>query len=296
MYKILFLGNFTGKAWDGSMTDENHIADALESLGHKVYRVQREAWKITDIPEVDFTLVAKWQSYGDISSLPKPILYWCFDYMHDEEWHLNLIENATLFLGKEISKKASYEQLGTPFHWLPQDFTPESMDKFPNRIKKEYDVIFTGSYIPHAEFRNKLLKAIDKKFDLHIFSANSQDWKGFKNVHPAVLDDKYPELIAKTKINISCDWMIDTGYWSDRMAQIMACGGFVLNKYIPMQEVNYKDYPVYFNTIEDCLNKIKYYLKHDRDKIALRGYEYAQKNLKVSNRVKDLITIYEARP
>jgi len=300
VYKILFLGNFTGRAWDGSVTDENHIADALETLGHKVYRIQREAWKIMDIPEVDFTLIAKWQSYGDISSLPKPILYWCFDYMHEEDWHLSLIKSATLYLGKEISKKAYYEQLGTPFHWLPQDFTPESMDKFPDKVKKKYDVVFTGSYIPHAEWRNELLKKIDKKFDLHIFSANTQDWsiKDFKNVHPAILDDNYPELIAQTKINISCDWVIDTGYWSDRMAQIMACEGFVLNKYIPMQEVIYKDYPVYFKTIDECMEKIGYYLDHEeeRTRIAKKGYQFATHNLKVSNRVKDLLTIYENRP
>jgi hypothetical protein len=40
--KILSIGNFLNPSWDGSIPDEEHIAQALESLGHEVVRVQRE--------------------------------------------------------------------------------------------------------------------------------------------------------------------------------------------------------------------------------------------------------------
>jgi len=294
MYNILFLGNFEGRAWDGSITDENHIADALEQLGHEVMRVQRCAYPQPAKQKYDFTLIAKWDGYGDISNLPKPILYWCFDYMGDEDWHKKLIEQSDLYLGKEINKKGMYEKLGTPFYWLSQDFAPEFMNKYDGEVEKKYDMVFTGTYLPQAGFRNELLKTIDDEFDLHIFSANP--WPGFKNAHPAILDKDYPKLIAETKINISCDWMIEDGYWSDRLAQIMCCGGFVLNKYIPMQEITFKNYPVYFDTIEECLEKIDESLKVDQrlflDKF-INSYEYAQENLKTINRVQDLITIYE---
>lgn len=62
--RILSVGNF-GLGWDGSVCDEEHIATALEQLGHTVSRLQRESqWTITD--DFDFTLISQWDGYNDI--------------------------------------------------------------------------------------------------------------------------------------------------------------------------------------------------------------------------------------
>lgn len=308
--RILSIGNF-GRGWDGSICDEEHIAYALEGLGHKVERWQREdtPFGSTPIGKYDFVLIAQWNGYPEnlVPELKKitgaPVVYWAFDYQYDkggdpcpEDWHVRLASEADLFLSKESANKAFYEALGAKFRWLPQDFAPE----FLNRnmlVDEEYDVIFTGSYLPWSPERTEYLKAVDAKFKLHIFSVTPDEWKaqGFKRVHEPVMDEGLNELCQQAKINLSIDWKLSPGYWSDRNAQIMACGGFVLFRHVPMSETVFKDYIAYFSSVEECIKKIRYYLKpqneQERVKIAQKGYDFAHKNLMVKNRVQDLLVI-----
>ncbi len=301
--KILSIGNF-GTSWDGSICDEKHIAEALKDLGHKVIEMQRESLHFSLSEEFDFILIAQWSGYP-IQVCQKlkqsyhcPVIYWAFDYQFDsqEQWHFEMAKEADLFLSKELNNKEFYKSIGANFHWLSQDFAPEFLKK-KAKFKKEYEVVFTGTYLPQAVFRNQLLKEIDKNFDLHIFTVTPDLYQkdGFKNVHPPILDEGLIDLYSRTKINLSCDWKQAEGYWSDRNAQIMACGGFVLNKYVSPQEIVFHDKIVYFNQIKECLEKIDYFLKNEkeREEIAFKGYKYAQKNLKVKNRVNQLLTIVE---
>lgn len=286
---ILVLGNFQGRGWDGSITDENHIADALGELGHTVYRVQRE--EASGIPLTDklpdWTLIAQWDGYGDLSHLPKPLVYFAFDYQADgQEWHEKLVAEADLYLSKRIAD-SKYPN----WQWLSQDFAPSFLDKYPLPIDKDIDVLFTGSYLDWAAERIATLKAVDEKFNLVIHSVN--EWPGFKDQRGPIMDEGLPELYARAKVILSIDHTLEAGYWSDRNAQIMACGGFVLFRYVPMSESRFHDTIGYFWDIKSCLENIEHWLTidEDRESFAQHGYEHAHDYLKVRNRVDDLITI-----
>lgn len=292
--RILSVGNF-GRGWDGSICDEEHIAKALESLGHEVIRVQREGANqliVTKEP-VDFTLVAQWDKYPDIINWPKPMIYWAFDYQADgQEWHERLVKQSDLYLSKRIADSKYLN-----WQWLAQDFAPEFLDKHPERVEKDIDILFTGSYLPWATERNEILKAVDEKFNLTIHSITPNEWKaqGFKNVRDPVMDEALPALIARAKINLSIDHMIEAGYWSDRPAQIMACGGFVLHRYQPLSSAVFRSYIGYFYDVPSCLKCVEYWLEaeEDRENLAAYGYEYAQMELKVQQRVEDLLNIVQ---
>jgi hypothetical protein len=283
--KVLSIGNF-GHGWDGSICDEEHIASALEELGHEVYRVQREelphALMDTTVP--DFTLIAQWDGYEDLSVLPHPLVYWAFDYQAEgQEWHERLVREADLYLSKRIAD-SKYPN----WQWLAQDFAPKFLDKYPdyhNKLGSEIDVLFTGSYLPWATERNETLKAVDEKFNLVIHSVN--EWPGFKDVRPPMMDDSLPYLYAQAKVILSIDHTIEAGYWSDRNAQIMACGRRPLFRYVPLSESTFHNYVDYFYNVEDCLRKIEHNLVSEDG----GAYKYAQENLKVTNRVQDLLTI-----
>ena len=95
--RILSVGNF-GRGWDNSICDEEHIAGALEELGHEVIRWQREEvvdWqfkknpsKLEDFENIpDFILIAQWSGYdeGLLTNLKEyyedvPIVYLAFYY------------------------------------------------------------------------------------------------------------------------------------------------------------------------------------------------------------------------
>lgn len=293
MIRILSVGNFT-TGWDGSICDEEHIAGALEELGHEVTRWQRGEIGQFNAP-YDFALIAQWDGYGPklfemLREMTNKIVYWAFDYQADgQEWHERLVREADLYLSKRIAD-SKYPN----WQWLSQDFAPDFLDMVPY-TEKDIDVLFTGSYLPWAEERNQTLKAVDDNFNLVIHSVTSDQWKaqGFKNVYGPVMDDGLPELIARSKINLSIDHTLEAGYWSDRNAQILCCNGVVLYRYVGLSEVAFKDYVTYFYSVDDCLEKLQQLLVSNiwRPRNGSRSYQYAQQHLKVKNRVQDLLTI-----
>lgn len=297
--KILSIGNFW-KGWDGSICDEEHIAKALEELGHTVFRYSREELRdgvkkfdfIGDTTlDIDFALIAQWDQYPDLSWLKVPKVYWAFDYQNDgQEWHERLIAESDLYLSKRISD-SKYPN----WRWLAQDFAPTFLHR-KGIEEKDIDVLFTGTYLPIGGYRREILQELDKQFNLQVYSITPNEWRevGLKNVHNAIVDEGLPELVGRAKVNISVDiWCDDAGYWSDRNAQIMACGGMVLFKHIPMSEARFGDNIAYAYSPQDFIEKTRYYLnnRQEREDLAHRGYLYAIDNLMVRNRVKDLLTI-----
>src|SRR3990167_8602566 len=290
--KIVFFGNF-GRGWDNSICDEVHISDALEELGHEVVRCQREERPILN-ERYDFVLMSQWDGYGENlirdlhTGLNIPVVYWSYDYQADgQEWHERLVKESDLYLSKRIAD-SKYPN----WQWLSQDFAPSFLDKHPTPIEKDIDVLFTGSYLDFATERNETLKAVDEKFNLVIHSVNA--WEGFKDVRPPIMDEGLPELYARAKVILSIDHTLEAGYWSDRPAQVMCCGGFVLHRYQPLCETVFRNHIGYFYNKEDCLKQLEELLTQpDEDlQIVLDGaYEYAQNYLKVENRVLDLLTI-----
>lgn len=309
--KILTIGNFN-YGWDGSICDEEHIAQALQELGHEVTRVQRESHREIMHKEAsgtlepyDFILIAQWDGYdADLLEIYKrgqfllndrkcPLVYWAFDHQADgQAWHERLISVADLYLSKRIAD-SKYDN----WQWLCQDFAPGFLDKYPDAVEQDIDILFTGSWLPWATERNNLLLELDYRYNLSIYSFNMNDWpQTFKNVHHAAMDDQLPKLVARSKINISIDHTLETGYWSDRNAQIMACGGLVLFRYIACSTQVFGDHVDYFYDQDSCFKKIDYYLENPehREHRANRGYRYAQDNLMAIDRVKDLLTIVGA--
>lgn len=302
--KILSVGNFT-YGWDGSICDEEHIAAALEKLGHEVYRLQREQSVIAykeryPVQDPDFILISQWDGYEHGPKVWKdmfncPIIYWAFDYQAaGQPWHEKLIAESDLYLSKRIAD-SKYEN----WQWLSQDFAPDFLHKVKPIRNQEIDVMFTGTYLPWATERIETLKAIDEKYNLVIHTIDPTGWRneGFKNVERPIMDEELMQLYATAKVHIAIDHTIEAGYWSDRIAQIMCCGGFVMTKYVPLMEARFHSFPDYFMSKEEAVAKVGWWLEHDEDREvqARDGYDYAQQWLKVDNRVADLIEIVERK-
>lgn len=290
--EILSVGNFLNPSWDGSIPDEEHIAKELEGFGHEVYRCQRDGTE--RYATADFTLIAQWDGYTEefISTLPRPLIYWAFDYQADgQEWHEKLVKESDLYLSKRIadSKHPNWQ-------WLSQDFAPKFLDKAPPKTK-DIEVLFTGSYLPWATERNETLKAVNERFNLVIHSVNQWPKEWGLDVRPPVMDDGLPELYSRAKIILSIDHTLEAGYWSDRNAQIMCCGYRPIFRYVPLSEATFRDNVWYVYSIEQTLRAIQYKLEmaqEDIDGLDQQSYEFAKQYLTVNERVYDLITIVES--
>jgi hypothetical protein len=242
--------------------------------------------------EADFTLIAQWNGYPeDMTHLPKPIVYWAFDYQAEgQDWHDRLIYQSDLYLSKQLSDSKHHN-----WQYLPQDFAPDFLYRdWTKQIDQDIDVLFTGSYLPWARDRIEILRAVDKMYNLRIVSFTPDDWgrEGFKDVRGPVMDEGLRGLIPRAKVNLSIDHTFTPGYWSDRNAQTLALGGRVLFKYVPMSEVVFRNHVTYFKDVDDCLEKVGQLLK-ETDMFGRVRYNYAQENLMVHNRVQDLLTIVE---
>lgn len=282
--KILTIGNF-GTGWDGSICDEEHIAQALEELGHQVIRCQRE--DKPEFGEYDFILISQWDGYpptlmSALKHLGKRV-YWAFDYQADgQEWHERLIKESDLYLSKRIAD-SKYPN----WQWLSQDFAPEFLTKAPE-AEKDIDILFTGSYLPWATERNEIIELVQSKYNLVIHSVNA--WP--QGNEGPIMDDGLPELYARAKIVLSVDHTYEAGYWSDRNAQIIACGAFALFRYVPLSENLFRSNVGYFFGKHDILDAIEFWLDRDEDRgvIAAEGYQMST-YYKVENKVADLCNI-----
>lgn len=307
--KILSIGNF-GHGWDGSICDEEHIAAALERAGHTVTRVQRdnkEDYRQVDETH-DFALLAQWDGYPEALIIALqlthiPVVYWAFDYQDpNQEWHKKLVKECNLYLSKRLDDPINFPDAN--WRWLAQDFAPDFLEPYGTKegipwreLQHDIDVLFTGSWVPweSGQERVELLKKIDSRHHLVIHSVTPDQWKeaGFKNVFGPVMDRDLPWLISRAKINFSMDHVLSPGYWSDRNAQIMACGGFVLFRYVPKSEFTFRDNIGYFKTDKECLDEIQHYLdnQHYAREMAEKGTKFAHEHLMVDNRVQDLLMI-----
>ena len=296
-YKILMRGNF-GKSHN-QICDENHIRDAFRELGHEVFENDE-----SQIANIDLILTFKSNSIGPETirewklKTNAPIWIWTFDNMDRFPWFYDIAKECDLWLGEELERVDRFKQQSIPFYYFPNHAVPQ---KYFYKVDKPkiYDAVFTGT--PYDEQYDpdkfELLKAIQEKFDLHIFGNDGHGWinRGFKNVHPPAFDDCLSKVYGQSKIVIGISNCQCEGYWSIRSSQALMCGAFMLVRFTPQMEKELKDNVVYFNSIPDCLEKIDYYLKNEseREMIAQQGYEYAQKYLTNKQRCKELIILFE---
>lgn len=304
--KICLIGNFTTSY--GQICDERHIANALTELGQEVHCIQREefASRLSEFEnlKIDATIFFKWPGFTpDMvvkwKRLTNTFIFaWTFDYMMFHPNCLEMLKTVDCWLGEELGLLVELERGGYKFHYFPNHAVPESIFKSLS-LPKEYDVVFTGTYYPRGG-RIDILTDLAKRFKVDVFGNDYTNWKNHGvNAHPPVFDDKFPELIAKSKIVLGINVTNETwGYWSIRPAQIMMCGGFTIQKYIPGMEKELKDGVAYWHELPDLIEQIKYYLDHEeeRNTIAKRGYGIAHKNNTSIERARELLVLLKEYP
>ena len=163
-------------------------------------------------------------------------------------------------------------------------------------LKKIYDVTFIGR--PKAD-RNEIIKyLLDNGIKVTLFGWDWYKYPEFAEVYKGPLNQEdYAKVINQSKINLS---PAKAGYLEQRNQynmkgryyEVSLCKSFQLVEKFPtlLKFFNEKEMGMYVSQ-EDMLNKIKYYLAHDkeREQIAERAYK---KTITKYNREKQLIKIF----
>ena len=303
MANIVFLGNFRVP-----YSSESHHANTLQSLGHKVLRLQ-ETEASSDVV-LRHSLGADlfiwihthgWETPGTISMRDVLIKL-------KNENVITLTYHLDLWFGlkrqKDLNKDPVYKYIQYFFtvdkkmaEWFNENtqvkgiylpagvYGPEA--SFSPR-KFQRDIVFVGSKTYHEEweYRPKLINWLSMNY------RNGFEHYGNDGL-AAVRGIKLNRLYASTKVVIGdslCPNFTYTHYWSDRIYETLGRGGFLIHPFIPGLEEEFEDkkHVVFYeyNNFEQLKELIDYYLVNEEEREAIRkaGHELVKSRYTYTNR------------
>lgn len=164
---------------------------------------------------------------------------------------------------------SSIKASASGFHTLPDAFT--NTDTY---VAANY---YLGMQVSSLE-RIRTLNALSERFQVDLFTRS--DTSALKNVHchnGVSTHREMPFIFNRSKINLNITIRSIRSGLSQRIWDVLGCRGFLLTNYqeeLPEYFEIGKDLEC-FENMDDCLQKVQYYLSHDdiRQEIAANGYE-----------------------
>ncbi len=215
-----------------------------------------------------------------------PIFWWYFDTAKirftRERRVRKIAKQVSIFFNKDKDHFLSYLESSINPVWLDQGVP--SVCKYTKIQEYSYDLSFFGSYEKSHSKRTNLLKELDDKYNLVIYSKDYEKFlsNGFHNVKPFVPVGKISENIAKINLILNGDY-ISTGCWSNRIHLVIGSSGFSLVENVNGLENEYIDnqHCIYFNNKSDLIKKIDFWLldtnSNNRERIRNQGFNHAHK-------------------
>ena len=185
-------------------------------------------------------------------------------------------------LTNDINAKGKYEQLNAKSIYTVCGANPDVYRKID--VNKEIGISFIGAKISDRELYVEGIRG--QNIPLEVFG---QGWGGFVTV------DRMISIFNYSKINLNF-----TGSYGNpeikqmkaRIFEVSMCGGFLLTEYVAGIEEHFEigKEIVCFRTINEAVDKIKYFLKHDveREKIAQAGWKRAHRDHNWKTRLKNI--------
>ena len=296
MAKICFLGNF-----QVSYSSENHHAASLESLGHRVIKLQeREAKSKVILHEAlssDLFIWVHthgWQTPGTLDMVD--VLYRLKQNgIPTMTYHLDLWFGINR--QKDLEEDGFYRAIGHFFtvdklmadwfnkntnvvgHFMPPGVYDKECYIHPDKNKKYYDhdVIFVGSKRYHKEwqYRPQLIDFLRDTYKDRFCHVGGDGDTG------TLRGDALNRIYARSKIAVGDTLNLNFNYpyyTSDRLFESTGRGGFTIYPKIKGLDEYFNDDEIVWyehGNFDDLKNKIDYYLKNDdeREAIRIRGHE-----------------------
>lgn len=290
--KILFVGNFS-RDWN----DEVGIAEAFESLGHSVKRMEeKETNDLKLIEEADtgghdLLFYNKFRISGDrtnaLGKIKIPKVCWFFDlYIGTpregrlrKEW----ARMADCFFSTDGGHQGEFEAIGIKNIYLNQGI----QDRFAfigKKVEKmESKVLFVGNITPWCPSRQKFIDFMDMTYK-----------RGFMWPRRSVRGTELNDMVASAKITVGHN-VPSPRYWSNRIYEMIGRGGFFISPRAEGLEEEFVDgeHAIFYepNNYRDLKEKVDWYLAHDeeREKIRLAGFERCRERFTYKSRCGELL-------
>lgn len=273
--------------WFGTLNGKTWSSDArAESSAKALWENQKESVEIDHIyPTGDLSIFGSydlniWVDWGEdgLTGLlpyepldcPKPMAYWASDTHLGYPYRLEMAKKADFVFcaQKQAVEDLKRDGIVNPI-WLPHAVEPLAYPKQEN-FTKHFDICFIG----HVNSRNRE-EALDRLFS---------EFPNFD--YGQALFDQAAERFGNAKIVFNIAMKDDINM---RCFEAMATGSLLLTDRISHIDELFEDkkHLVFYDSLDDMVEKAKYYLAHDieREEIAQAGYEHVMKNHTMQKRV-----------
>lgn len=192
-----------------------------------------------------------------------------------------------------------FRSMGIDSEYQKLAFDPRILKKI-GKCKRVFDVTFIGSFTPYHFKGTKILERVAERIPLNVWGQGLRYLSLFsplrKNFHGEAWGLDMYKIFAQSKIVINRHIGVAENYANNmRLYEATGMGAMLITDHKKnlndLFSVN-KEVVEYKNT-DDLTNKIKYYLRHDRERENI-AYAGQQKTLKYHNykvRMKELIKI-----
>lgn len=298
---ICFIGKFE------ELYDEEGKARALEKVGFRVLRFDEQVFNNSKI-ENQKTLFDTKPDYVFFTKLRTPqksvflemcaskgikTVCWLPDLYFNIEREAELLSDpifkSDYVFTPDGGNQSKFEKLNINHICVRQGVSEEYLSL--NNQDKDIDILFVGTLNPmHLPYRKMLL---DKMVDVY---GERFQWYGKYNDRE-VRNSQLESLYSRAKIVIG-DCVESDSYWSNRVYEVTARGGFLIHPKVNDLELHFEDRKdiVFFerHNLENLIHLIDFYIDKEelRNEISKSGYEKTKsKNLLIhrANKIKEII-------
>ena len=218
----------------------------------------------------DFNKDPRHEVFKRISELGVKTIHWfCDDHWRFEKYSSLVAPNFDFVCTTANSSLPKYKKLGISDRVIKTQWACNHQLYFPIDVEKDINISFVGQ--PHGNRREVLDIILNNRFDLKIFGFN---WEQFQRVpfHQMV------RIFSRSKINLNLSnssTMIGQQI-KGRNFEISGTKSFLLSSNAENLEEYYENGKeiVIFNSIDDMIEKIRYYLSHDKEREIIAENSY----------------------
>lgn len=204
-----------------------------------------------------------------------------------------------------LHQKDGFQGIFLPFGVDTDVFNPKAIEE-----KYVFDAAYVGNDIKGVERTEAYLEpALDFNFGLYgnwkIPKSRFRIWRNWFQSHAnykkkfeaisrgKISQEDLPVLYSSSKINLNCA-IEDCVQWDVitlRTLEVLACDGFLISDRVASAEELFGDFIVFTDGHEDLQAKIKYYLEHESERLAMAksGGEFVRKHFSIKSTALNLL-------
>jgi hypothetical protein len=212
-------------------------------------------------------------------------------------WMIDCAPFVSLTSFSNMEDVREMQKFGYNSEYLEIGYDETIYTNIGNKYNK-HDILFMANnnganYFPMSTFRINIVNEL-KTYYHNKFGVFGRGWH-YNDGNVNTSQNEEANWYRGCKIAINCSHFNVARYNSDRLLRILGSGTFCLSYKHPEMEQDYENYKhlVYFESIEDLINKIDYYLEHEneRKQIAENGRQLVLNRNTFKHQVENIIKL-----